>query len=102
MTTKTRKPWLANLVWATALLVVFGPVLYVLSYAPVYRWRCDSAWNAGRKTPYHLTGYGPAEWTIDETPLCEPLILWGKVWGIGDAMGWASYVRSQLRVENAP
>jgi hypothetical protein len=94
MTTTARKPWLANLMWATALLVVVSPVLYVLSYAPAVRLhlvRMDTTFFTvgviGEPGPY-----SPVDWLIDHTPLQRPLFWWAGLFGVReDFEGAAEY-----------
>jgi hypothetical protein len=107
MSTKARKPWLANLVWATALFFVFGPVLYVLSYAPCVRllgggFEVSSTpigggmtinrvehWGDGRDYP----AYQPVDWLIDNTPLQRPLFWWAGLFGVEPEFRLAAALR---------
>ena len=81
MTTTTRKPWLANLVWATALLFVVVPMLYVLSYAPAVQWKSGQTGSMaidGADLPI----YKPVDWLIDHTPIKRPLFWWAALFGV--------------------
>jgi hypothetical protein len=83
MPSAPRKPWIANTLWTGALGVLFGPILYVLSY-PV----------TVRVTGTHqLSGYKPVEWLIDDTSLREPLLAWADVCGAGLLVRNGSVVR---------
>ncbi len=62
-----------------ALLLV---VLYVLSYAPVYRFHELPRGGMGERAGWQLT-YLPVEWLIDRTPLSGLLLRWGELWGVG-------------------
>lgn len=97
MTAKPRPGLLVNLALATVLVL---PILYVLSYAPVLRWRIGSDPRAiDQPRPdglAHLPGYGPVEWIHDRTPLTRPLLWWAEVWGCEDAVFWSSAHRNPL------
>ena len=95
MTAKPRKPLLVNLTWAAVALLGLG-VVYVLSYAPVYRWLIGTDEYFGFVVPVESmpAGYRPAEWVMDYTPLREPLLRWADWWGCGATMR----VHSQVRV----
>jgi hypothetical protein len=98
MTARPRKPLLVNLTWAVALVVVFGPVLYVFSYAPLVKCRgrtcLRSAYTYGSRgeryevgyadywTSEELRAYRPIGWLTQETPLRSTLLLWERLWGI--------------------
>jgi hypothetical protein len=87
-----RKPVLPNIVLAVVLLV---PV-YVLSYAPALRLMHS---RVVVDHPFmetvipHVPGYAPVEWLIDNTPMREPLLRWGDLWGCGDDMRFSSDFR---------
>jgi hypothetical protein len=53
-------------------------VVYMLSYAPVYR--------ILRPRYRGPVIYRPVEWLIDRTPLGGPLLLWSVLWGVRDEM----------------
>lgn len=75
MTPNPRKPLLVNLMWAGVLALIFGPLLYVLSYAPLYHYR-------GRP-PERL--FWPVEWLIwNGGPSRYPLDWWSDKWGVLD------------------
>ena len=60
-------------------------VLYVLSYAPVYRvWfgHESSSLRLERRIP----GYQPVVWLTEESPLREPLLAWADLWGVRGEM----------------
>ena len=72
-----------------AFVLILSPVLYVLSYAPVFR-------LAGNEPTFLAFGvvtyspregwqelYQPVEWLTDRTPLREPLLDWAGLWGEG-------------------
>ncbi len=62
---------------ATLLLLL---VVYVLSYAPVYRWHYGSdRWTLPLAD--WETVFVPVHFLIDETPLREPLLRWAALWG---------------------
>ena len=71
------------------------PVLYVMSYAPLVRFRegadspdsslllsgvGSSLYYVYNKTEYPL--YRPVDWLIEETPLDTPLLIWADLWGV--------------------
>ncbi len=101
MTSKLRKPLLANLTWVTALVLTVAPVLYVLSYAPYVRLRGEFAisyttsgseiarWGDGRDYPV----YEPVDWLIDHTPLQQPLFQWADLIGVKAEMEIAHLYR---------
>ena len=83
MTTKTRKPWLANLVWAAALLLGLA-VLYPISYAPVARVIVGTNMLEALDPKYDplVTAYKPVLLWLGESKLREPLMWWADVWEI--------------------
>jgi hypothetical protein len=83
MPTAPRKSLLVNFAWVMALGVVLA-VGYVMSYAPMYRWKAGPDGTGFHFV--HLPGYGPVEWLIDNTALSKPLLWWGDVWGVGDKL----------------
>jgi hypothetical protein len=91
MTAKPRKPLLANLTWVGVLVFAF-PVLYVLSYAPVYRLMYEPTFVETR-----IPGYSPVEWLIDRTPLRTPLFWWSGVFGVREKTEHASDIREWQR-----
>ena len=75
MPSPRRKPLLVNLLWATAVVMVFSPV-YVLTYAPVMRFcgmSADGNWV-----------YKPVVLLHDKTPCRRPLLFWADVCGVGN------------------
>ena len=108
MPTSPRKPLLVNLAWTAAHLLF--PLGYILSYAPMYRWKQgpdpppsiieDERGNivyigpSGLRTiRLRLHRYAPVEWLIDNTLLSRPMLWWGDVWGCGETMRDASDAR---------
>lgn len=78
--------------------MAFLPVLYALSYAPLYRLvhgRSIDFLGSKRVVFYGGVGppptprrtlmplYTPVEWLIDETPFRQPLLWWADVWSVG-------------------
>ncbi len=102
MPTTPRIPLLVNLTRAIVVMLV-PVVLYVLSYAPAYRWqmhRCGP-WDGqspGSANPEWVleSVYWPVEGLTDHTPLREPLILWADLWGSGRAIRGDSVMRQWL------
>ena len=82
MTAPRTKPSKTSIVAFTILL----PVLYMLSYAPVYRLVKGPhvAILDGRED--WQIAYHPVEWTIINTPLREPLLDWAALWGTRDSL----------------
>lgn len=88
-----RRPLLTNVVWIVILL--FLPVFYVLSYAPVHRLiigpdvyfeaPINVSFAGGLLTPPQPNWlfYRPVELLMDHTPLAEPLFHWADVWECG-------------------
>ena len=78
--------------WLFAIVVL--AVVYVLSYAPVVKWKGPYAIHNPHNGPIvfaypvdgtHLPMYRPVDCLIDETPLREPLLIWAGVWGACEA-----------------
>ena len=96
MTAKPRKPPLVNL---TLVGVLVLPVLYVLSYAPVVRWKYDRLPATDQFVGRPIDGsdlplYAPVDWLIDHTPLERPLFWWAGVWGMRQQFVLSSAYRS--------
>ena len=77
---RTRSRWTAKL----AALVITLPLAYVLSHAPVVKWRAAT----GRDTEY-IPYYGPIErletYAVDNHgALVEVLAFWARIWGVDD------------------
>lgn len=85
MPAKPRKPLLLNLTWAGAALLGLV-MLYVLSYAPVFRVVVGTDNLFRPRYLGHLPGYGPVEWLVDNSSLNQPLLWWGGVWGCREIM----------------
>lgn len=81
-------------------IVAFGMllvVLYVLSYAPVFRFAGDAGdqFLGFREDWQEL--YRPVEWLTDSTPLRKPLMNWAALWG--DYVEQDFRIRSDLRMQ---
>ena len=79
-------------------LVLLG-VAYVLSYAPVVRFKGPYSGNRPGAFLFPIDGsdlpvYRPVDYLIDETPLREPLFLWADLWGVREPFEFASAVRN--------
>lgn len=73
MPSSSTKPSLTSLV---AFGVLLSPILYVLSYAPVYR-----VMNDPDEFGLGISAYRPVEQLFDDTALRTPLLLWASSWG---------------------
>ncbi len=66
-------------------IVAFGmllAVLYVLSYAPVFRFTVDTeTFLYFREREGWQELYVPIEWLTDNTSIREPLLSWAGLWG---------------------
>ncbi len=73
------KPSLTSLV---AFFLFVLPIMYVLSYAPVFRFVGDPSAHTyiGFREDWQEL-YRPVEWLTDTTPLREPLLFWSGLWG---------------------
>jgi hypothetical protein len=80
-------------------LVVLVPLMYVLSYAPVYRLGMQRGWSGIDRQP---AAYRPVDWLIDNTPLNEPLYGWADLWGVRGDFVWAAAYRAFNRGESTP
>jgi hypothetical protein len=87
-----------NLAWVVALLL---PVLYVLSYAPVYS---VVRQNTNAMAPYGASWviYRPVDWLIDHTPLDGPLLTWANLWGVRMQFEIAADARAIKRGKVSP
>lgn len=85
---------------------------YVLSYAPYVAFRYEgpqySSPSGGwactfypDEEPYYHPPFAPVEWLIDHTPLQEPLLVWGRVWGSDDKMRFDILLRVIDNLENS-
>jgi hypothetical protein len=81
MTPSPRKPRVRNACLGIGLACVILPVLYVLSYAPVYRWQANRQNQIFPVGPWRAI-YDPVDWMMDKTPLRRPLLAWAEFWGI--------------------
>ena len=66
------------------------PVVYVLSYAPVYRAVKGPTvalvgWDGKLRDDWQVA-YDPVEWLIINTPLREPLLRWAALWGTRESL----------------
>jgi len=110
---------LRNITWASvALLVVL--VLYVLSYAPMYRLKYGQPLRILTAADLHLVKvappslpatfrtqeprewvplacYAPVDWLIDGTPLRRPLLWWAGVWDVREWVEGDSSTRKRKR-----
>jgi hypothetical protein len=82
--------------WLTC-VVICAAILYVISYAPVYRWHQlrqnrSSPIGAWRKC------FRPIETLIDFTSLKDPLLRWGAMWRVRDQLETDSALREIRRV----
>ncbi len=112
MSTPPRKPMLLNIVLAVVLL---GIPVYVLSYAPVVRFRVAIAerfWASDYRTGEdfltydviaagQVWSYRPVDWLIDNTPLVTPLLWWADLWGVQPEFE-ACYLERYERRDAAP
>jgi hypothetical protein len=74
---------------STALTVILACV-YLLSYAPVYRY--SPAADAPGASALRCV-FGPVECVIDSTPLRKPLLVWSDWWGVRRNIEWDIYMR---------
>jgi hypothetical protein len=104
MRTARRKSLLVNVTWAVGALTMLG-VLYVLSYAPMYRLKYGRPLRILTAADLHLVReappslpatfrtqeprgwvplacYAPVDWLIDHTSLRRPLLWWAGVWDV--------------------
>ena len=72
------KPSLTSLV---AFFLFVLPLVYVLSYAPVFRFTGDPGTGFFGSRKGWQEPYQPVEWLTDNTPLREPLLFWAGLWG---------------------
>lgn len=56
-------------------------VVYVLSYAPVYRVEMVRQ-NSPTPLGVWRSAYAPVDWLIDNTFLREPLLRWSELWNV--------------------
>jgi hypothetical protein len=112
-----QRPSLTSLVAFAMLLTV----LYVLSYAPVYRWTygasvveripitCGNAISfdaSGRPVTFWeasmrwkpIGAYRPVELLIDRTPLRGPLLSWSGLFGVREDFEFGSQFREARRL----
>ena len=66
--------------------------VYVLSFAPVYRWNIDDQ-NSLTPVGRWRVLYKPVEWLIDATPLREPLLVWAEWWNVRSFVETDSHFR---------
>jgi hypothetical protein len=95
----TRKPLLVNLAWAAAFGLLLA-VVYVLSYAPVYRcvYGANPGFFLGSAEQQLPSIFRPVEWLTDRTPLQRLLFKWADQWGVADGVRYDSRVRSGFAV----
>lgn len=81
-----------------AFILIVSPIVYVLSYAPVFRFTNDVQDGWGPFTPRQdwQEWYRPVEWLTDGTPIREPLLSWANLWG--DTVGADFRYRSDRRM----
>lgn len=79
-----------------AIVVGILLLLYVLSYAPVYRLGKPLGFS---RIDQPSTIYRPVEWMIDNTPLAEPLFRWANCWGVRGDVVWSAAARAFSRGE---
>lgn len=65
------RKWLA----LSAIPILF--MVYLMSQAPVMRFRKPMPWDGTLKWCY-----APADWIYDNTPLQKPLVSWAHHWGV--------------------
>jgi len=71
-------------------------VLYVLSYAPVYRVaKPPSASFVFPERQARQAVYIPVEWAIENTAMQKPLLSWAGLWGCRNAMELECWLRVQ-------
>jgi hypothetical protein len=75
-------------------LLVVLPLVYVFSYAPVYRLGKRSGWS---RIDLPIAAYRPVDWLIDNTPLDEPLYRWADLWGVRGDFVWSAAFRAFVR-----
>ena len=65
-----------------AFFLIMLPIMYVLSYAPTFRFVGDPSAHTyiGFREDWQEL-YRPVEWLTDTTPLREPLLFWSGLWG---------------------
>lgn len=76
-----------------AVLLAILPLIYVMSYAPLYRWMhggdllhaFSSVWHHPHPAWWE-TPYEPVFFITDHTPLDTPLLWWADVWGVKQSM----------------
>jgi hypothetical protein len=73
-------------------------LLYVLSYAPVMQMTATHSPPTSYHPPQegyqsdsylystHHWSYAPVRWLTASTPLREPLLMWGDLWGMRDVL----------------
>lgn len=97
MPSSRTKPSLTSLV---AFVLIVLPIVYVLSYAPVFRFKIDAVTGDFTMADPPREGwqelYRPVEWLIDSTPMREPLLAWARLWG--DYVGEDFRYRSDRRM----
>jgi len=78
----TSEPTCRQRTWVGILILL--SVVYMLSEAPVFKFRCDPALKKG--TLLCVIGdnpvYRPVHWLMINSPLRHPLIKWAEVCGV--------------------
>ena len=83
-----------------AFFLIVTPIVYVLSYAPVFRLTIDAVTGDFSMADPPREGwqelYRPVEWLTDSTPMREPLLHGARLWG--DYVGEDFRYRSDCRI----
>src|SRR5687768_6110864 len=74
------------------LLGCCAALLYLGSYAPMYKWQVRKQNTAYPGGAWRRT-YVPVEWLIDETCLRGPLLGWANIVGVRQSLVTESYYR---------
>ena len=93
------RPSLTSLV---AFFLFVLPLVYVLSYAPVFRFTVDHDHHVLFEMPPRESWqelYVPVEWLTDTPALHEPLLNWAGLWG--EYVRGDFYYRSHCRTTGA-
>jgi hypothetical protein len=106
-TPKRRHGWGAPIMLSGLLAV-----LYVLSYAPVVKWKESTLPSVSATDPHTghtvvittpvdgqgLPLYVPVDWLIDHTILRHPLLRWADLWDVGTTFRVMSNIRRGVEV----